>query len=292
MRVLHLVKTSDGAQWAAWQAGVLGTLGVEVHVALPCPSGRAVALWQRSGATIHIADASLPVRRPWRWGTVRNTLQGLVDSVKPDLIHSHFVTTTLAARLALGKRHGVSRLFQVPGPLHLEHGPYRKMDLQTAGPDDFWIASSRYIHRLYSAAGVPANRLFLSYYGFASIEECLQAPRLGRLREQLNISPDQKVVGNINFMYPPKYFLGQTAGLKRHEDVIDALALVCERRKDVVGVLIGGQSSGGEWYRHRLCDRARRAAGDRIILVGQMEGQQVPRVSPRSPAASAASPRS
>jgi hypothetical protein len=49
-----------------------------------------------------------------------------------------------------------------------------------------------------------------------------------------------KIVGNANFMYPPKWYLGQRIGLKAHEDVIDALGLVTKQRSDVLGVLIGG----------------------------------------------------
>jgi len=56
MRVLQVVKTSDGAQWAARQARVLSRLGVEVHIALPADSGLAVNAWRSSGATMHLAD--------------------------------------------------------------------------------------------------------------------------------------------------------------------------------------------------------------------------------------------
>ncbi len=39
MRVLHIVKTAEGAGWAALQAEQLRKLGVEVHVALPTNTG-------------------------------------------------------------------------------------------------------------------------------------------------------------------------------------------------------------------------------------------------------------
>ena len=63
--------------------------------------------------------------------------------INPDLIHSHFVTTTLMLRLALGRRHKIPRIFQVPGPLHLEHWHTRTLEIASAGKKDFWIGSSQ-----------------------------------------------------------------------------------------------------------------------------------------------------
>jgi len=42
MRVLQIVKTSDGADWAAWQAAELVRLGVETHAVLPSRTGRMI----------------------------------------------------------------------------------------------------------------------------------------------------------------------------------------------------------------------------------------------------------
>ena len=130
IRALHLVKTSDGAHWAANQVAVLVREGIEVHVALPSADGRTMQQWRETGAVIHIADLSLPARQPARFPTVRRTLRRLVDEVQPDVIHSHFVTTTLMLRLALGRGHRIPRIFQVAGPLHLEHWHSRRADLE------------------------------------------------------------------------------------------------------------------------------------------------------------------
>jgi glycosyltransferase involved in cell wall biosynthesis len=273
MRILHVVKTSDGARWAAWQARVLKRLGIDVHVALPSSVGEAVAEWQNADTHIHIADVSLPVRRLWLWPSVVDTIKRLIKDIAPDLIHSHFVTTTLAFRLALGPKHDTPRIFQVPGPLHLEHLFYRLVEIRTAGDCDYWIASSRYTQRLYAESGVSPERVLLSYYG-SNIDR-LEMIRSGKLREKLGIPAETKIVGNINYMYPPKYFLGQTTGLKGHEDVIDALGIVCQQQPDVVGVLVGGQWSGGDWYERRLQRRARHVAGNRIIFTGRVEPQTV-----------------
>jgi glycosyltransferase involved in cell wall biosynthesis len=278
MRVLHVVKTSDGASWAANQAAVLVSSGVEVHVALPRAEGRTVEAWRQAGTTIHIVDLSLPVRHPGQFATVARNAKRLVDEVHPDLIHSHFVTTTLTLRLALGRRHKVPRVFQVAGPLHLEHWHSLRMDLLTAGPPDYWVGSSRCVNEHYSHAGVPKSRLFLSYYGLRM--EALAVERKFYLHRRMGIDAHTSLVGNVNIMYPPKYLLGQKIGLKCHEDVIDALGMIIRASPNVRGVLIGDSYGLGRWYEERLQQRARKVAGGNILLPGLFSQPEVAQIWP------------
>ena len=272
MRVLHLVKTSDGATWAANQAAVLSRLGVEVHVALPRPEGRTVEAWRQSGATIHVADLSLPVQRPQEIGAVVRRMRRLVAEVQPDLIHSHFVTTTVALRLALGKRHKIPRVFQVPGPLHLEHWYSRRAELMTAGDADYWIGSSQCINEHYRSAGIPQSRVFLSYYG----TQMKVAATHGWLRQKLGITTGALMVGNINYIYPPKYLLGERIGLKGHENVIDALGIVIESLDDSYGVLVGETFPGrSRLYETKLRERAAKVGRNRILMPGYLSPDEV-----------------
>lgn len=269
MRVLHLVKTGDSAPWAAHQAVELARRGVEIHVAMPSP-GRTAPFWREAMAVVHPVRSDMPVRRPWLLPRAIQAVRELVREVRPDLIHSHFVGPTLTLRLALGKDHPTPRIFQVAGPLHLEHPFYRAVELATAGPRDSWIGTSRCIVEHYRRAGVPEDRLFLSYAG---LRLGAAVPRRGALRSALGISPDALVVGNCSYMYSPKYYLGQTVGLKCHEDVIDALHDVLRADRRVVGLLAGGPGSpGGDWYLEKLRRRAARVAGDRIKMPGFLDG--------------------
>jgi glycosyltransferase involved in cell wall biosynthesis len=278
MRVLHVVKTADGAWWAAEQAAELVKLGVEVHVALPRAQGLTVQKWVDGGAVVHIASTDLPMRSPWSLPATMRRLRDLVSSVRPDLIHSHFFGSTVLLRLALGANHGIPRLFQVPGPLHLEHRFWRTVELSTAGSCDSWIASSRCIRAHYQAAGVSEERLYLSYYGTRT-RACPTA-RAGLLRKRYGIADHMKVVGNANFIYPPKWYLGQRAGLKAHEDVIDALGLVVRQRPDVTGVLIGGTFTGSQWYECRLQARASAVGRGRILMTGYVPLEEIRRMWP------------
>ena len=77
----------------------------------------------------------------------------LVRDVAPDVIHSHFVGTTLTMRWALGANSTIPRVFQVPGPLHLEHPLYRRAEISSAGTADYWIGSCRWTCDEYSNDG-------------------------------------------------------------------------------------------------------------------------------------------
>jgi len=271
MRVLHLVKTADGAAWALWQVAELVKLGVDVHVGLPKQPGQWSQGWEASGATLHFADLDVPVRRPWRLAQACGELRNLVERIRPDLIHSHHVGTTMVMRLALGRQHPMPRIFEVPGPLHLEHALYRRWDIQSAGPRDHWIGTSRCILKHYGAAGISPDKLFLAYSGIPV--ETFADRRTGALRHRLGISDSQIMVGNISYLYAPKFYLGQTRGLKLHEDLIDALGIVTRQREDIVGVLAGGPWNGAEWYESNLRRRAKRAT--RVLMPGHLPHEMV-----------------
>lgn len=268
MRVLHLVKTADGAHWAVQQASELKALGIDVHVAVPSLAGRLIPEWQRSGVALHLADIDWPTRQPWRVGGVAARARELVRRVRPDIIHSHFFGTTMIARRAMSGCGSVPIVFQVPGPLHLEHAIYRRWDIGSAGASDWWIASSRAIEHLYTSHGVPSERVFTSYYGIDIASVIQSGPR--RLRTALGIAEETFVVGNVNYMYPPKWYLGHRAGIKAHEQVIHALAELTRKRCDVIGLLIGGPHGRGDWYERRLRRLAERLAGGRIRMIGRL----------------------
>jgi len=267
VRILHIVKTSGGAMWAALQALELARLGVDVHVAVPAAEGSSMQLWQQAAA-IHVAPLDFPARSPWRLPFVCARARALVNAVRPDIIHAHHAGPALVMRHALGKRHLVPRIFQVPGPLHLEHRLYRNWDLASAGPRDYWIASSRCIWNHYLRAGVEPARTFLSYYGFRTAG--FSQTRSNLLRRRLGIPTDAFVTGNVSFIYAPKYYLGQRTGLKRHEDLIAALGLVLRAHPGPVGVLAGGPWGKAAHYQDRLRRLADKVGKGRILMPGAL----------------------
>jgi len=185
-----------------------------------------------------------------KWRPLFTQMRRLVAEVEPDVIHSHFLTTTLTARLALGRSSSVPRIFQVPGPLHLEYAAVRRAELATAGPADHWIGSCRWTCDAYRASGVADDRVFLSHYG--SELSSFSSGRPGILRAELGVGAGVKLVGTVAFMYPPKRYLGQRRGIKGHEDLIDAVARCRRTHPGIEAVFVGGEWGGGVSYEEKV----------------------------------------
>lgn len=258
MKVLQLVKTSVGATWALKQMRELVKLGVEVHVALPT-DGLLIEKYKEFGITVHAISYSLS-----HLYTSCKRLRQIVEEVNPDIIHSHFVLTTFIMRMAL-RADKRPRIFQVPGPLHLENIFFRKLDLWTARKNDTWVGSCKWTNDCYASNGISHDRLFLSYYGNDRMYEKSQV--CNKIHKELNLNEDTILIGMVAYMYPPKYYLGQTRGLKGHEDFIDAIALVSQKYPQVYGICIGGPWKNGEAYEQKVKRYAQRKT-DHICFLG------------------------
>jgi len=265
MRVLHLVKTNVGATWAWRQIRELVKLGLDVHVAIPA-GGPMAGKYAAVGAHEHNLQTNFPVGVPWRFPSLAAEFRMLVNAVNPDIIHSHFVGTTLTMRFSLGRNHPIPRVFQVPGPLHLEHPFFRIAEITTAGNADSWIGSCVWTCNRYQKSGVPKNRVYLSYYG-TDLDLFKKQPK-GLLRKELGLSESIKVVGMVAFMYRPKSHLGQTRGIKGHEDLIDAFALCLRQDADMRCVFVGGAWDGASAYEAKIKAYARQQCGDKAVFLG------------------------
>lgn len=258
MRVLHLLKTSEGATWAFRQMRELVKLGVEVHVLLP-PDGKLIENYKQANIQLHYWHPSLVSILK-----TSSILRSLVKQINPDIIHSHFVLTTILMRLAL-RYDNVSRVFQVPGPLHLENIFFRKLDIFLSQKQDYWIGSCTWTNNCYIKSGISPKRLFLSYYG--SDLEFIR-PQEGTLKKTLNLHDTAFVVGMVAYMYAPKKYLGQKRGLKGHEDFIDALSLLLDKYPNLYGVCIGGAWDGAYKYERKIIDYGKRKCANRLYFLG------------------------
>lgn len=264
LRVLHFLKTAVGASWALRQLRELVRLGVDTHVALP--EGPMVEAYRKAGVTVHVVETAISLRNPRRNFEIFSGIKNLVKNVRPDLLHSHFVANTLAVRLALGKRDPLPRIFQVPGPLHLEHPFFRMAEIASAGEQDYWIGSCRWTCERYVKSGVAAERVGLVYYGVDLPDGVTK--RTNVLRHEFNVSEDAPVVGNIAYFYPPKRYLGQRVGLKGHEDLLEAVQDLGARIPGLTCFLVGGPWQGGDWYFEKIKGLANKIASCRVVLTG------------------------
>jgi glycosyltransferase involved in cell wall biosynthesis len=88
------------------------------------------------------------------------------------------------------------------------------------------------------------------------------------LRRELRLDPSTPVVGMVAYIYAPKRYLGQTRGLKGHEDLFDAMAECLRQDPSLRCVVVGGAWNGAVWYERRVKEYARATCGDRVIFLG------------------------
>jgi glycosyltransferase involved in cell wall biosynthesis len=88
------------------------------------------------------------------------------------------------------------------------------------------------------------------------------------LRRELGLGREAPLLGLVAHIYPPKRFIGQTRGLKGHEDFIDAFGMIQQKVPDARGVIVGGPWNGATGYERRLRKRARSICRDGIVFTG------------------------
>lgn len=266
--ILQIVKTVDGAQWALEQVKVLIGLGHEVHIVLNSKSGKFIKQWKSSGAIIHFENLDFPIRNIFTLGHRIKAANKLIKKINPSIIHSHFFGTTIVLRRAL-KNLTIPLVFQVPGPLHLENFLFRAWEIFSSNKNDYWIASSQYIRNLYLKANIPAKKVFLSYYGS---DYSTFTPKSNQsFRKRFNFSNDDFIIGNVSYIYAPKYHLFQFTGLKNHELIIKTIAKLNKTFTTMKGLLVGGQWGGKSSYEERLRQKAKKLSSGSIVLTGRVE---------------------
>jgi len=266
MKVMHLIKTTSGASWALKQVEQLILLGCEIHVVLPDNSGLAKSYVEK-GAKVHILSVDFVslIRHPNNFFKNIKIFRQLLKEFKPDIVHSHFVGNTVFMRIAM-KGLNIKKIFQVPGPLHLEKKFTRALDLKLANKYDYWIPTCKFSEQIYLSSGIKKDRLMMTFYG--TDISTYHKRDIGILREELNIHKDIKIVGMVAYAYAPKKWLGQTRGLKGHEDLIDAMEIVVQSNPNIKCVIVGGPWVGADQYFQSIIEYGQKKLGNKIIFLG------------------------
>lgn len=266
MKVIQVVKTNRGATWAYNQAQYLHNMGVDIVTVLPDDVNGYAKIYKENGLRIIKGDWSLPITRPWHVTKKIKEINNVIENEKPDLIHLHFVTNVFMVRIALHKDK-TPRLFQVPGPLHLENRFFRFLDKRLSTSVDYWAGACEKTCSIYRNLGINLNRIFLAYYGTFKNEFCDITPSR-KLHEEYGLSTETRIIAMVSYFYKPKKYLGQKKGLKGHEDYIDALKQVLEKHADIVPMIIGNAWDGSEKYEQEVINYAKKALGEKIIFTG------------------------
>ena len=266
MKILQVVKTNRGAAWALNQAKHLKQMGVEMVTVLPDDSDGNAQKYKENGMTVIKGDWRLPITKPWRFFAVCKQIKKTIKDVQPDIIHLHFVTNVLMCRLAL-RRDKTPRLFQVPGPLHLESGLTSFAERCTATKADYWAGACKKTCSIYTDKGIAPERVSLAYYGVPH-KEPTQGESKNILRSEYGISDDAVIVAMVSYFYKPKKYLGQKRGLKGHEDFIDAMKPVIQKYPNAVPVIVGNAWDGSENYEIKVKEYAKKVLGDKVVFTG------------------------
>ncbi len=265
MKILQVVKTNRGAAWAFNQAKHLKDMGVEVVTVLPNAQDGYAQKYKENEMQVLEGNWQLPITKPWKFFSVCKHIKQTVKQVQPDIIHLHFVTNVLMCRLAL-RRNKTPRLFQVPGPLHLESGLTSFAERILATEADYWAGACKKTCSIYLEKGIGAKKVHLAYYGVPPKPALQDSKNI--LHTEYNIADDAFVVAMVSYFYKPKKYLGQTRGLKGHEDFIDALQTVIQKHPNVVPVVIGNAWDGASAYEEQVKAYAKKVLGDKVIFTG------------------------
>ena len=250
-------------------------LGLEIHVAAP-DDGAMIEYFQNAKIKWHNKNYDIAKKKPWKWKALFNDFERFVGDVNPNIIHSHFVGTTFTMRFSLGRKYDIPRIFQVPGPLHLENKIIRKSEIFSAGKRDYWIGSCKWTYDCYLNEGIPKEKVFLSYYGLDL--DKFAGEIKGKLRNELKIDPQIRLIGMVAYMYPPKRYLGKKQGIKGHEDLIDAIAICSQKYPNLVGVFVGGAWQKAFDYENQVMAYGRRKCPGNVIFLGNRS--DVPEIYP------------
>ena len=266
MKILYIVKTNRGASWAYRQVDWIlrNKEGYDFTIVMPSDNGGYADRYKEIGCKVIASDFSLPIKKPWTYTKKKKTIERIIKQEKPDIIHSHFVTTTLMIRLTM-KKNSPKRIFQVPGPLHLENALFCFLDKKLANDKDYWIGTCQWTVDKYIELGVPRDRVFLDYYG-TDIPPVYSNTKT--LHEDLHISESEPIIGMVSYFYKPKYYLFQFRGIKGHEDFIEAITIVRKKYPNVKGVIIGNAWDGAEKYERKIHALAERKCPGGIVFAG------------------------
>lgn len=270
MKVLHIIKTNTGASWAYKQIREQKKIGVDITVMMPNDCEGFALEYKKINVDVIKFDASLPVKKPWTFFKKRKQIIEIINTIKPDIIHCHFVTNIMFVRLSL-RNTKIPRLFQVPGPLHLENIFFKYAEIMLKQKNDYWAGSCKKTCEIYEKAGIPKDKIFFGYYAGEFNEYAKKAERTGKLRKEFNIAEEDFLIGTVSYLYKPKYYMLKTKGIKGHEDFIDAFAILRKKHNNVKAIIIGGSAPKSEKYMERIKKRAMKKCGNDVIFTGFKE---------------------
>ena len=270
---LRIIQMAGGIQNGEWLVQICRRLrasGHSVSAIIGWPERSLAADLAAAGVPYGATELSFAQGRGWTrllvyaarvpWTVLQLARQFRASHVQ--VVHTHIFNTIMIGRVASWLARVPYRVSMVPGPLHLEAPFTRWLDRVTCWMDHRVIAGSAYTYAAYEAMGLTPPQLQLVRYGVDATRFDPSRANGTVVRHRLGIPADAPVVGLVAYFYPPRHdwqtppFM-RGRGIKGHDTLLDASALLCHTRPDMHVVLAGtGWGEAGERYRQSLIARA------------------------------------
>lgn len=264
LRVVHVVGAANGAAWVHEQLRELRARGHVVSAVIPNADGTLADRLRADDIPFHLADLDI-FGTGSMIGAARRVLglARLLRRLRPDVVQYHVFASIITGRLAAWLADVPVRFSMIPGPYYLEAPGLSGVDVLTATFDTRVIASCEYTRTLYQQRGIAREHVELIYYGQDADRFVPERADGNVVRRELGISSNTRVVGDVAYFYAPMPDGPFTPphlvhrGIKGHDVLLEAAAMVLAEATDTVFLLVGsGWGPDGETYRQQLQARA------------------------------------
>jgi glycosyltransferase involved in cell wall biosynthesis len=278
LKIIHIAATPTGAPWMVALMREQKRLGHDVAAIIPALDGGIGAQLDALGIPCYAADVDIlfTIRPVLQKVATLFRLARLLRRLRPDVVHSHIVSSVATARLASWMADVPVHIGGNVHPISMESDVLREIEVGTAFCDTATIASCTYTRDLMLRHGIPGKQLELIYY---AVDQSGHDPALTDghgVRAELGIADDVAVIGDIAYFYPPGNSALMPArldgrGIKGHDVLIRAVPHVLKTFPDAKFVLVGrGWGARGAKYEQELKDLAKTSGvADSIIFPGE-----------------------
>ena len=253
LRVVVVLKTSQGGLWTLPHITELRRRGHEVLALLPAETGQLRTALTEHGVPVLDSAFAFRFRPTWTALMGLAMLRKQLRELAPDVLHYHLYASALATRLA-SVRLAVPRVHMVAGPLYLESPVIRAIERWLVRMDTVTIGGSEFTSRLYRDLGRPAARTPVIPYGVDTVRfRPLGGSARSEMRHELGIAAGAFVVIMVAYVYAPKGAVHAGRGLKGHDVLLRAWRRFHAEHPGSHLLLVGGGFDGaGEQYRREL----------------------------------------
>jgi glycosyltransferase involved in cell wall biosynthesis len=247
MKVVNVIKTSDGGFWIIPALETLRDFGHEVIVLVPDDNGTLGSRLREKNFTVQNTATNINSLIHFLNPREHFKLRRQIESMKSDVVVYQLFLTSLWCRISL---IGIKarKVFQIPGPLFLESKILRIFERMLCKLDTFVICGSKYTHQIYSQMGVSTAKLSHTGFGVdlrkfskSKLSESARAER----REKFVVPSKSLLFIMVAFAYSPKKTVFRGRGVKGHEILISAWERFSLQYPDAYLIIVGDN-----WPRH------------------------------------------